>query len=562
MTLEAYQIDIYSGQTDIKKITITSEEDGIEQINYLSVSKSVQDLYQHGILKLINVHTEPALNDKVVINVNDTQIFTGSIHSIKSDYKGFGSREIRLVGKTYDLYRHVVGHPTATPTDYGNDTTFNIISDIISTHTDGITMGTEPPDTENYEITGTFDLQFFSVGEAIELISKYDDYSYYLDDNNILQYFHPTEIQATFTDDDILRVGRTGELDIDIAKKDNDLWNEIIVVGGLDETDTSVLAIEWDNTSIGSYGKFVKIIRDMRIKSSDDAELLAQKYLDEHKDLVDEGTFKIDGNESLILEADIELDLEELGVHGTYAIKKLTHIISIDEGFITKIDFGRVPYNPSYDIREIDRVNTSHDRELAKIGYEAAQGARVFYQLTAPTELESKENDLWIDSDATPEEGGIHKLYIYRPDKIPKWQRADNFAAKWDLIEDIPENLEHPTYINKSLIDRNTDVLLDAEFENTYDQDIMITTSFKVMISGVSDYGVSIQTSGQSGWETEGVVQFSEEEVGQFKGIITDHITFVVPKGSYWRYQQWGIGEEGSVDVPYETIVRLRTEDD
>lgn len=405
MSLDSFQLDIYSGQTATKKVTVTLDSQSSGQLEKVSFFKSVQDMYQAGILSIDNVAQEPEINDRVVISINSTDMFDGYVRSVSRNYRGSGSRDIKLIGKTYDLYRELVNN---VPVEYSDDYTSNIIRDIVSSQT--AFDYSEIPISGGSYISGTYDLQYFSVGEAIELISDYDNYSYYLDENDKLQYFEPSGNQKTISDSDLIKVKR-------IRKDDANIYNYVAVVGA-----ENIYSIKSAQSSIDEYGKYLKIIRDSRIINSGDAAVLAQKYIDEYATPTYEGAIVIDGDESLILEQDIELNLSNLGISGQYDIKKLTHTITMDKGYQTEIDFGRPPYNPSYDEMLLDRKTKLHDQQLAEIDDAQSGKPTLYYQNDPPASPE--EYDIWIDTD------NDDKLYVYQTGGLG-WTDSTNYEATW-----------------------------------------------------------------------------------------------------------------------------------
>jgi len=344
-----FTVELYSGQSATKRMTITRDSRVSGNINYFNFIKSNDTMYQTGVVKLYNIKEEPVINDKVTIDINGTNKFTGYVRAVDRVLEKSDTRVVRLIGKTYDLWREPIASGNA---EYGNDYTSNIIKDILDTYTSIDT--TLMPTDSGQIISGKRTYLYFSVGDAIETVSEYDDYRFFIDKDDKFHYYKPSTNQKTITESNLIKVK-------DIKKNDKDIWNHIIVVGS-----GNIVSQVSNQTSIDTYGKYLKIIRDYNINKSGDATSLANKYLTEYATPVYEGTILIDGDETLDLEQEVELSFTNLNITGNHEITSLKH--KFDEmGFTTELRFGRAPFNPSIDVKNLNIRMVKSEKKITEI---------------------------------------------------------------------------------------------------------------------------------------------------------------------------------------------------
>lgn len=197
-----------------------------------------------------------------------------------------------------------------------------------------------PADTGKY-IEGPFDFTNLTLGEAIKRISDFDGYSFYVDKDSKLHYFLPSSPT-------VIEVSTTDIIDYTpFLTSDYELYNYIIVNY---EGEQSTVASS--QSSIETYGKYIKIINNTSITSETDALTLAESYLERYSEPVLSGKVTIEGDTNVTLEDGLKLDVSELEISGTYDIIGYTHKLNKD-GFYTSIDYGMRQFNPMTDLAAV-----------------------------------------------------------------------------------------------------------------------------------------------------------------------------------------------------------------
>jgi hypothetical protein len=162
--------------------------------------------------------------------------------------------------------------------------------------------------------------------------------------NKPLYYYQPSaDSQFTIREGDVLEFSGV-ELD------DSNIRNDIKVIGN------AVSASAFDDTSIGTYGRYGYRFEDDAITNSNDAVTLAAQILDNFKDPKEKGWVKVKGKNSISPRQKFTLDLPNLNINGLYEVVQYVHDIS-DKGFTTTIYFGEIPW-------DINRVVMAIKREI------------------------------------------------------------------------------------------------------------------------------------------------------------------------------------------------------
>ena len=218
-----------------------------DRLSYLEITNSDQEYYQGGIVELFNVPTGQIIGDTALILINDTQQFNGYIADIQEEIlKGKKMQRYRLVGKTYDLWRY----KTDSDAIYTGQTAY-IVSSMVATYCTGISGGGVDP-TEGSVVTDDLDLTNMVVGEAIIRLTEIDGYKFYVDNDSNLQYFYPEDVTYGFTveEDDIYQMNP-------IEQSDEDIINDVLVVGGTGYSKTTTLSSTYPSSSAFPSGVLV-----------------------------------------------------------------------------------------------------------------------------------------------------------------------------------------------------------------------------------------------------------------------------------------------------------------
>lgn len=397
MALNSFSIDVYVGQTAVKRIAFSNTDTTQGNFQSIKFTKSENSLFQSGTLILFKGIDEPIINDKVVIKLNGTVKFAGYVASINRSLKGDKLRTLDLIGNTKKLFRSRV-------TDgyhdfFQNMWTSTIVRELVQYHT-SLDHTSIPIGVGSY-IDGAYDFGDYIVGDAIKKISQFDNYRLYVNEDDEVQYYEPTAATKTITESDVQSIGS-------IEKSDNQLFNDITVIGS-----GTIKAHAEDAGSISKYGIFPETFKEPKLDNQDDATALANKYLDEYKTPRWEGTIIINGDETLDVNQKIRLNLTYLDLDEEVEVVQLEHIITSGKGFQTKINFGRTPYNPGEDFESI-RMNIDEDLDQIYDALAAAADA----QATADGKI------VTFFQDNTPVADGVGDIWFDTND--------DNRAYRWD----------------------------------------------------------------------------------------------------------------------------------
>lgn len=388
MALTSFSVDIYEGQTTNIRIAFSNTDTSQGNFQLIKFTKNENSLIQSGTLILFKGIAEPQINDKVVIKLNGATKFAGYVAGINRSLKGDKYRTLDLLGNTKKIYRERVGD---SHNYFQNMWTSSIVRELIQYHT---TLDhTAIPTGVGTYIDGSYDFEDYIVGDAIKKISQFDNFRLYVNEDDKVQYYEPSGAVKTITEANIQSIGS-------VEKSDSQLFNDITVIG----SDTIKAHVE-NAASISTYGRFPKTIKESKLNDQADATSLANKYLDEYKNPRWEGTITINGDETLDINQKLRLNLQYLDLDEDVEVVQLEHTITSTKGFLTKINFGRTPYNPGEDFESV-RLNIDEDLDqiydalaAASDSQETADGKiESFFQNTAPTSGESSFGDIWFDT--------------------------------------------------------------------------------------------------------------------------------------------------------------------
>jgi len=238
------------------------------------------------------------------------------------------------------------------------------------------------------------------VGDAIEKINNFDDYLYRVSGSKVL-YYKTGNSQMTITESDIIYRKP-------FEYSDDELFNDILVKG------YDVTGQAEDGASISTYGRHKYRVSESLIDNQGDADTLAAAYLAEYKDPVLYGSFTIAGDESIKIQESFTFNLTNLNIAGTHKIVGYRHLIDLKNGFTTRIDFGRPPYEPAREYSFLRKNNSNAEFGAyksiadAQASVAAVDGKIVsFFQEDPPSAGESSEGDIWFDTDDGK------KVYVY-----------------------------------------------------------------------------------------------------------------------------------------------------
>ena len=261
-----------------------------------------------------------------------------------------------------------------TPSGYpiNNDYTSNYATAIVNTYTD--ITATDPycsGDTGEF-ISGSYDFDYYVVGDAIKMLSDFDGYNFYVraSGNGLLylHYYEPPTTSGTLVveTDDILEY-------TPFEYNDDNLINQVIIVGNKGN-----LYEYSDDTSISKYGRHPKRINDPRIKTEYDASSSAYAYIARCKTPVLKGSVTIEGDVSVDLNQKFSLSIPEINISGAHEIVAYTHTIDA-RGFTTKLDLGRTFRDPS-NLRDtaitsyVESFNEEAPGEVGSVVYKSGNG--------------------------------------------------------------------------------------------------------------------------------------------------------------------------------------------
>jgi len=201
-----------------------------DNVSLIQISNSDQDYYQNGSIQLYNVPSTQSIGDTCMVKINDTLQFNGYVSTTqKTINAGKLFTTFQLIGKTYDLWRY----HTDSNTVYSGATSFiasSLVADFctgISSNIHEMTVGGSP--------TGRWSGTIFDepisfpdtiIGDALTQLVGYDNYRFYVDDDDTFHYYKPSvrSYDFTVTEDNILDM-------TPIEESDEDIINDVTIKG-------------------------------------------------------------------------------------------------------------------------------------------------------------------------------------------------------------------------------------------------------------------------------------------------------------------------------------------
>ncbi len=371
-------------EINISGNTITQVD---KQVSDIMIENSINSRCQEARINLRGEEYHPTIGAAVTIDINGDEQFSGYISRVQKDIKGVSTYKLQLIGKTNDLWRERI---TAKNTHaYTNKKTSYMISSLTHDFSD---LTFPQVDTLGTTITGEMDFLDYSLGDAIEKINSFDDYSFYVNNDDELIYYNPTTTQSLNVTESMILDRKPFEY------SDDEIFNEIFVKGN------GVSGCASDNTSQGLYGKQYLKIDEPLIENVSDANTLANSYLDEYKDPVLQGSVTIDGDTSINLSQKFELSLTNLDINEDTKIVSYKHTID-KKGFRTTIEFGREAYEPAKEFGFLQKTNSNNQYGIykaiadAETAEAAADGKIVSYWEDNSGDISDPHlGDLWFDT--------------------------------------------------------------------------------------------------------------------------------------------------------------------
>jgi len=191
-----------------------------DNISLISITDSDESYYQNGTIVLFGASSQ-SVGDTVRVDIDDSEQFNGYVARKQQSIKGGKQQHTyQLVGKTYDLWRYV----TDTNALYSGTTTY-IASSLVSSYCPGISGNFGI--TGGTTITNEIDLTQRKVGDAIGELTKLDGCSFYIDNDDKLNYYKQSKGTYDFT------IQESDIIDMEpIEEADEDLVNDVLVIGG------------------------------------------------------------------------------------------------------------------------------------------------------------------------------------------------------------------------------------------------------------------------------------------------------------------------------------------
>ena len=239
---------------------------------------------------MYNVPSSQRVGDTCQVHINNTLQFDGYVaRTQRTIDAGVLFSTYQLIGKTYDLWRY---HTNAT-TSYSGATSY-MASSLVADFCTGISANIIPsycPSPPSYTWSGTnFNekLNFYNmtIGDALIELIGYDGYKFYVDSDNILQYYKPSIRSYDFT------VTEANILDMTpIEEADEDLVNDVTVIGSSTDytTQTNVAPRHMFSSAFPSG-----ILVAQRFKAEDTRLSAVQFYLNRTVDPNQPGTLNFE----------------------------------------------------------------------------------------------------------------------------------------------------------------------------------------------------------------------------------------------------------------------------
>lgn len=298
-------------------------------IQSIEITSSDDMYYQNGIISIFSPKSSQTIGDTCKIYINNNLQFDGYL-ARRTRYLDAGTpvESFQLIGKTYNLWRY----PTSSDALY-TGTTGYIASSLVSTYCVNISGGNLSG--SGFFISNELDLRYMTVGDALIQLTNFDRYKFFIDENNMLQYYTPSRSCVSFLtrDSDYIKFGG-------LEEADEDLVNDCLVEGS-----GQITARAFNQASINTYGRFFKKIYDSTITTEGLAQNRADFEVSGMEAIPRKGTIVIDGKtEGLSADYKFTLSSQYLGISEDLDIVGYTQKIDRN-GFTTVINYGIQPFD-------------------------------------------------------------------------------------------------------------------------------------------------------------------------------------------------------------------------
>ena len=196
-----------------------------DNVSLISVNDSDQEYYQNGNIQLYNVPSTQTIGDTCRVWINDHLQFDGYVSRRQQTIDaGVKFWDYQLIGKTYDLWRY----HTNSDTSYSGATSYiasSLVADFCTGMDADIKIGAS--DWSGTNLTEKIEFDNEIIGDALVRLIDMDGYRFYVDWDDNLQYYKPSQrtYDFTVTEANILEM-------TPIEDADEDIVNDVLVVGG------------------------------------------------------------------------------------------------------------------------------------------------------------------------------------------------------------------------------------------------------------------------------------------------------------------------------------------
>jgi len=141
------------------------------------------------------------VGDPIKIEINSTVVFSGTVNIKRRKWIGAKKIYIQAIGNTAKLWKYRTDRHKVYEDQYTSD----IVKDLISTYCSGITTNNTPSGVGTQIEKIEFDA--LAVGDAIKKLTEFDNYYFFVDENDDLHYYQPSNTsQFTLNESDILSI--------------------------------------------------------------------------------------------------------------------------------------------------------------------------------------------------------------------------------------------------------------------------------------------------------------------------------------------------------------------
>jgi len=194
--MTTYTITFNEGTADEVILTESSEN-----VAYFRIHAGEQDIIKNAEIEFNDTGTDwekITVGDSVTIQINSTTVFAGTVNRKRRKYVGARKIFVQATGNTIKLWKYKTDRNKV----YENQYTSDIVKDLVSTYCTGITTSNTPTGEGALIVRIVFDS--FAVGDAIKELTKFDNYLFYVDEDDDLHYFQPSSTpQFTISERDI-----------------------------------------------------------------------------------------------------------------------------------------------------------------------------------------------------------------------------------------------------------------------------------------------------------------------------------------------------------------------